>query len=287
MKRINLFSLIFVAIAIAGFTFMVFAQAVPPDLVNYQGILRDSSDNPLDGNYDMTFQFFNVDAGGQAILIDEHLAAGVGAVTVTDGLFNSHLGGGAVSDGPDPGGTYISLTQVFQDYNEVYLEVKVYNTDTTSWETLSPRIRIISAAYALNSDHLDGTNSDQFLRSDTGDSFTSGTLLMDSGTTLDVDGILQMHGSVTKATTDLVTNFNSDLLDGLHSSSFSLTGHTHPGSDITSPVPSASDADTLDGFDSTYFLNTSSSPQAKSGPLTLDASGGFGQFRLCLCRLWG
>jgi hypothetical protein len=155
----------------------------------------------------------------------------------------------------------------------VYLEVQVYNSDTPAWETLSPRIQIVSAAYALNTDHLDGTNSDQFLRSDTGDNFTSGTLTIDSGTTLDVDGTLQMDGSVTKATTDLVTNFNSDLLDGLHSSSFSLTGHTHPGSDITSPVPSASDADTLDGFDSTYFLNTSSTAQTKLGPLTLDASG--------------
>jgi hypothetical protein len=246
--------------------------------MNYQGILRDSSDSPLTGDYDMRFQFFNVDTGGSAILIDDHLAAGTGAVTVTDGLFNAHLGGGDVYDGP-AGGTYDELYKVFRDYGTVYLEVQVYNTDTPAWETLSPRIQIVSAAYSLNTDHLDGTNSDQFLRSDTGDNFTSGILAMNGGTTLDVNGTLQMDGTVTKATTNLVTNFNADYLDGLHSSSFSLTGHNHPGTDITSPVSDATNASVLDGYDSTQFLRSDTTDFFTSGTLsmnggtTLDVNG--------------
>ena len=40
------------AIGLAG-------AASPPDLLNYQGVLRDASDNPLDGSYDMIFNFYN------------------------------------------------------------------------------------------------------------------------------------------------------------------------------------------------------------------------------------
>jgi hypothetical protein len=36
-----------------------FAQATPPDMFNYQGVLRDSDGAPLDGDYDMIFRFFD------------------------------------------------------------------------------------------------------------------------------------------------------------------------------------------------------------------------------------
>ncbi len=136
--------------------------AEPPSSVNYQGVLRDSFDKPLDGSYDMIFKFFSAAGLGDEIMIDQHLAAGTGAVTVSDGMFNTQLGGGAVSDGSGSG-VYVSLTQVFRDYSAVYLEVQVYNADTSLWETLSPRIRVLSAAYALNADHLDGKSSAEFL----------------------------------------------------------------------------------------------------------------------------
>jgi hypothetical protein len=136
--------------------------ADPPGLINYQGILRDSSDKPRNGNYDMTFTFFSASSGGDKILIDQHQAAGTGAVTVSDGLFNVWLGGGNILDGPGPG-TYTNLSQVFSNYTNVYLAIDIYNPDTTLWETLNPRIRIISAAYSLNADNLDGKNSLDFL----------------------------------------------------------------------------------------------------------------------------
>ena len=76
----------------------------------------------------------------------------VSPVTITGGLFNVLLGGGAVSDGSGAG-VYTSLTQVFRDYSTVWMAIQV------GAETLSPRIRILATGYALNSDHLDGKQS--------------------------------------------------------------------------------------------------------------------------------
>jgi hypothetical protein len=162
MKKILYMSLVLIVLTTAGFSTISFSAVEPPALLNYQGILRDSSDKPLDSSYEMIFLFFSADIGGDEILIDEHFVAGTGPVKVTDGLFNVPLGGGNVLDGSGPG-TYTSLSDVFRDYDTVYLEVRIYNNDTSLWETLSPRIRVLSSAYALNSDHFDGRNSDYFI----------------------------------------------------------------------------------------------------------------------------
>jgi hypothetical protein len=120
--------------------------AIPPDLVNYQGVLRGSNDKPLDGTFDMIFSFHDADTAGNQILVDAHDAAHGHAVVVTGGLFAVELGSGALSDGSGPG-TYASLEEVFRNHSAVYLEVQV------GAETLSPRTRIVSAAYALNATH--------------------------------------------------------------------------------------------------------------------------------------
>jgi len=55
------------------------------------------------------------------------------------------------------------------------------------------------ATSALDSDTLDGLNSDQFLRSDATDGYTSGTLTFSAGTTLDVDGAADFSGATSFA----------------------------------------------------------------------------------------
>lgn len=242
------------------------AGSEPPPLLNYQGVLRDASEAPLDGDHDMVFRFWSHETAGDEILVDTHDTLGGHPVTVSGGLFNAVLGGGVVSDGSGPGG-FLTLKHVFRDYGDVWLEVEV------DGEILAPRVQVLSAGYAVNADHLDGLDSTRLLRSDTSDQFTFGTLTIAGGTALQVDGDLQMNGSVSKATTDLVTNLNADLLDGLDSSAFAAASHGHAGSDITGPVGEASNADTLDGFDSGYFLNTSSTAQNKAGSLTVEETG--------------
>jgi len=129
--------------------------ATPPDAVNYQGILKDNGGNPLTGVYDMVFLFFETDSGGMAILTDSHITGGTGGVSVDDGLYNVVLGTGVVSDGPETG-TYTTLADMFQDYGEVWFEVEV------DGETLLPRSKITSVAYALNAKSLAGLDSSEF-----------------------------------------------------------------------------------------------------------------------------
>ena len=92
----------------------------------------------------MVFRFFSADSGGDEVLVDTHAA-----VTVSGGLFNVALGSDSVTDGSGPG-TYTTLSRVLADYPDPYLEVEV------AGETLSPRTRIVSAGYALNTRYVRG-----------------------------------------------------------------------------------------------------------------------------------
>ncbi len=67
------------------------------------------------------------------------------------------------------------------------------------------------ASSGLDADLLDNVDSTQFLRSDTSDSFTSGTLTFDSGTTLDINGDLSIADTSIAfdgASTNFVTTGN-------------------------------------------------------------------------------
>lgn len=130
-----------------AFLWISTVQAVePPTLINYQGVLRDAGDNPLDGDYDMIFRFYNAPAGGVEILVDEHRASGAGPVTSTDGMFSVALGSGLVTDGGGSG-VYTNLGQVFRDYSGVWVEITI---DVGVPEVLSPRVHVVASAYALN-----------------------------------------------------------------------------------------------------------------------------------------
>jgi hypothetical protein len=140
--------------------------ATPPARMNYQGVLRDASEAPLGGDHDMVFRFFDAATLGNEILVDRHLAAGTGAVTVSGGLFAVALGSGNVTDGSGPG-VYTSLTDVFRDHANVWLEVQA------GAEVLSPRIQVLSAGYALNADHLDGLTASAFGQRDGDNNWTA------------------------------------------------------------------------------------------------------------------
>jgi hypothetical protein len=143
MKRSILFSIL---LALS----MGLAQAAPPERMNYQGVLRDAADKPLSGTYTMVFRFYNAASGGNLLLTDTHTDGA--AVTVSGGLFNALLGDGALT-----AGAYASLGEVFANESDVYLEVQVID------ETLTPRIRVASAGYALNSARLDGRPAGGFI----------------------------------------------------------------------------------------------------------------------------
>jgi len=143
MKNTFIFFLLFSC----GTAFL--CAATPPGLINYQGVLRDDAGAPLDGSYDMVFTFYSDATAGDEIVIDSHLAAGSGAITVADGLFNVALGSGTVTDGSGTG-TYTSLAAVFRDYASVWLQVNVAGED------LSPRVQVLASAYAQNAGTVKG-----------------------------------------------------------------------------------------------------------------------------------
>lgn len=134
---------ILLAVIALALTSLVLA-ADPPELVNYQGVLRNSVDEPLDGSFSMTFRFFDALSGGDEILVDTH-----GAVNVSDGLFNVELGSGSVTDGSGPG-EFTTLSEVFAQHTDLYLQVEV------AGEMLLPRTRVAAAGYALNARRVRG-----------------------------------------------------------------------------------------------------------------------------------
>lgn len=161
------------AALVAGSFAAAMAGVEPSPFINFQGVLRDSGDDPLDGNFDMTFRFFDAATGGNEILVDRHFATGTGPVRVTGGLFSAVLGGGAVADGSGPG-AYTNLAQVSRDHAAVYLEVQI------GAETLGPRTRIHAAAYALNSSHLGGKAPAEYLDTSSTAQTKMGQLTLDT-----------------------------------------------------------------------------------------------------------
>jgi len=105
---------------------VIFNGTPPPvaSTINYQGQLKDSAGNPLDGSYDMQFLFYDAITGGSQVgstIIKNH-------VLVDNGLFNVKL----------------DVDQDDFDGRELWLEVVVEG------QVLSPRQEILPVPYALS-----------------------------------------------------------------------------------------------------------------------------------------
>ena len=159
--------------------------ATPPALINYQGVLRDSNNIPLDGPYDMTFRFFDALSGGNEILIDAHLISAGKGVIVSNGLFSVALGGGDVADGSGPG-TFTSLTEVFAAYDAVFMEIQVGS------ETLAPRTRVLASAYAQNAARLEGRAAAEFVDTSSSQQIKTGSIVV--GTTAPINFAVGVEG---------------------------------------------------------------------------------------------
>jgi hypothetical protein len=156
--------------------------ATPPTLVNYQAVLRDASGNPLSGLFDVAFAFYDAPTGGTQILVDTHRQFFTfKPVTVTNGLLNAWLGGGAVTDGSGPG-TYTTMDQVFRDYGTVWMEIQIGPANTAR-DTLAPRVRIASSGYALESGLLGGNAAGSFVDTTASTELKSGALVVQGGVT--------------------------------------------------------------------------------------------------------
>ncbi|MBP7146526.1 MAG: hypothetical protein KBD01_03205 [Acidobacteria bacterium] len=159
--------------------------ATPPALLNYQGVLRDAAERPRSGAHDMTFRFWSAASGGDEILVDRHLATNGQAVVVEGGLFDVELGGGQVADGAGAG-TYTALDAVFRDHAAVWLEIVV------NGETLSPRTRVVAAAYALNAGNFGGKAPGEYVDLSSAEQAKAGQLAV--GTSTPSAGVYGLEG---------------------------------------------------------------------------------------------
>jgi hypothetical protein len=110
------------------------AQAQVPQLINYQGVLKDSFGTPINATVNMTFAIYDVSSGGTALWSETQ-----NGVPVAGGLFNVHLG----STTPLP-------ADLFSGGENRWLGVKV-GADLE----MTPRHQIVSVGYALKAEDAD------------------------------------------------------------------------------------------------------------------------------------
>jgi fibronectin-binding autotransporter adhesin len=132
------------------FSFLFFFTqtiAATPHVLSFQGRLTNSSSDLLGGsgtNYYFKFSIFDAVSGGNQLW-----SSGVSGVSlkVTQGVFNTLLG--------DTTAGFNALNLDFDSTTNYYLQVQVSSDDLT-FETLSPRQRIVSSGFAINADTVHG-----------------------------------------------------------------------------------------------------------------------------------
>ena len=145
----------------------------PPRILSFQGRLTDSSDVPVSSATNIVFRIYTSTSGdtGSPCAATCLWESKTWSVTPDqNGIFSVLLGDTGQADTAIP-------STLFSDNAALYLGIKV-----GSDSEMTPRQRIASVSYALNTDTLDGLDSLAFLQNTT-DSFDSGTLTIADGTT--------------------------------------------------------------------------------------------------------
>jgi len=113
------------------------SYAAVPQVVPYQGQLKDAAGTPVNGVVNITFSLYTASSGGVAIWTETQAG-----VSITKGLFKVDLGADPLNRfTPGPGGTFDT---------PVYLGVTI-GTDPE----MSPRTPLNSAPFALHADDAD------------------------------------------------------------------------------------------------------------------------------------
>jgi hypothetical protein len=150
------------------------AQTIPYK-VNFQGRLTDTTGAAkLDGSYNVKFKLYDAPTGGTLLWSEDWTRGAVdNRIALINGLFSVQLGSIAA----------LSPT-LFNTSSTRYLEIELPTPATATCNTngcatftegpMTPRNVLGSAAYAFNSDTLDGVDGALYARNDTANTFTGG-----------------------------------------------------------------------------------------------------------------
>jgi hypothetical protein len=123
-------------------------RAATPDSLDYEGRIRDSLGNPMNGLSTLAFHFLDPVSKAE-IMVEWHPA-----VEICGGRFHVRLGGGVTGDGAGPG-DYRTVGQVFRDYPDLLLQVEA------DGQLQAPRVRLEPAGHSAKTRYLrsrqDGT----------------------------------------------------------------------------------------------------------------------------------
>ena len=104
-----------------------------PEQINYQGYLTDLDGNPVpDEKVEMKFAIYD------QLTVGTELWDEAQTVPVANGVYNVLLGQ-AIPLSPD----------LFRKYSELYLEVRIWNSDIADFETLKPRQPLTSTPFTM------------------------------------------------------------------------------------------------------------------------------------------
>ncbi len=161
---------------------VVFAATGAPKILNYQGRLMDANSNLLGGsgtNYCFLFSIYDSPVVGSGTKLWPVATPSTMTISVKNGVFNA--GVGDVSAGGD------TLDYNFQDSDSVYLNVDVAakvgptcapGDGAEVFESLSPRQRLLSSAYTVNSNTVGGYVPSQNASGNQLPALTSGNLIL-------------------------------------------------------------------------------------------------------------
>ena len=206
------------------------ANAAVPQLINYQGVLADSTGAGLDTTVNITFSIYENAVGLTAIWVEAHAG-----VIVTGGLFSVLLG---------------SVTPL--DVSIFGAPIRYLGITVGADPEMSPRTQLVSVPYAFNSKH-----ADLAIYSDSAGADGSGWT--DDGTVVRLDAAADSVGIGTSAPSEKLDVVGNLVVSGKATIG---SGHTNTG---TNAFVGGGQSNTASGFVSTVGggqFNTASGVQS-------------------------
>ena len=172
---------VIIVFGLLGASFSLFikqtlATAGVPKILSYQGRLLGADGILLGGssgtNFCFKFSIYDNAIVGQGTKLWPTGEPSTTTINVKNGVFNVGIG--------DTGD---ELTLNFQDYDAVFLNVKVAaqvggSCDGVGFDNLAPRQRILASGYTINSDTVDGFHAAQSASSSQITALTAGNLVL-------------------------------------------------------------------------------------------------------------